>query len=159
MMFFQNINSRQRYRQTARLPLRPARSASRAPASVSRLPRESLLKLARRFVGVSLFLHPREKRGFMKAGTISLILPLCHVLTILRNKLGSALVAEPGVKDPVYRKLFTLPTSFGTPEVKMWVKARAASPARPASPREKGAITTLRSELFMEKSFSSLSFF
>jgi hypothetical protein len=50
-------------------------------------------------------------------------------------------------------------TSFGMPEVKMWVKVRAASPARPASPREKGAITILRSELFMEKSFSSLSFF
>jgi hypothetical protein len=52
-----------------------------------------------------------------------------------------------------------MPTSFGTLEVKMWVKARAASPARPAVPREKGAITTLRSELFMEKTFSSLSFF
>jgi hypothetical protein len=39
--------------------------------------------------------------------------------------------------------------------VKIWVKARAASPARPANPREKVVITTLRSELFIETSFSS----
>jgi len=51
-----------------------------------------------------------------------------------------------------------MPTSFVTPEVKMWVKAKAASPAQQANPREKDAITTLRSELFMEKSLSSLSF-
>jgi hypothetical protein len=58
-----------------------------------------------------------------------------------------------------HQKLFTLPTSFATPEVKIWVKAKAASPAQQANPQEKDAITTLRSELFMEKFFSSLSFF
>jgi hypothetical protein len=42
----------------------------------------------------------------------------------------------------------------------MWVKAKAASPAHnQAINREKDAITTLRSELFGEKSLSSLSFF
>ena len=58
-----------------------------------------------------------------------------------------------------HRKLFTMPTSFVTPKVKIWVKARAASPAdNQVINREKGAITILRSELFMGKSFSSLSF-
>ncbi len=41
----------------------------------------------------------------------------------------------------------------------MWAKAKAASPAQQANPREKDATTTPRSELFMEKSLSSLSFF
>lgn len=40
----------------------------------------------------------------------------------------------------------------------MWVKAKVANPAQQANHREKDAITTLRSELFMEKSLSSLSF-
>ena len=51
-----------------------------------------------------------------------------------------------------------MPTSIATPEVKTWVKAKAANPAQLANPQEKDAITIRRSKLIIEKSLSSLSF-